>query len=166
MTPEAALAETVRTVAAHAEHYADDATRAPWLVISAVLAAQQAAAIALRAAGDSIPAQAGATELLLRAAAKDRLPPPFTLPFGAKARHQFERLVEVRNQFMHPRGLLWHVSDETLWPGLQVVTRTVRHLMLIQPVLDDLLSPVQQKSVCSALNTVNLIADFYAEPDL
>ena len=56
MTPEAALVETVRFTAVHAARYPDDATSGPWLVTGAVLMTQQAAALALRSAGDAIPA--------------------------------------------------------------------------------------------------------------
>ncbi|MEO0607067.1 MAG: hypothetical protein AAFY82_02470 [Pseudomonadota bacterium] len=164
MTPETALSETVDVLAAQAERFSDTPSSAPWLVIASVLAAQQAATLALRAAGDSIPAQAGATELLLRAASKDRLPVPFTLPFGAQARQSFEGLVEARNQFMHPRGQIWQISDAPLWRGVRVAARTVRHLILTQPVLEDLVAPNQQNLIRSDLQTLDLIADFYDDP--
>lgn len=160
MTPEAALCETVVRAARSAQAYPDDAATAPWLVTASVLAAQQAAAIALRAAGDAIPAQSGATELLLRAATKDRLPAPFTLPFGAAARQGFDRLVEARNSFMHPRGLTWFVSQETLARGLPVVSSVVRHLILTQPVLADLVAPKQQIQIEDALQELDALAEF------
>ena len=163
MTPEAALLETVRFAAEHAEHYSDTPKRAPWLVSTIVLAAQQAAAIALRANGDTIPAQAGATELLLRAASKDRLAPPFTLPFGASARQSFDRLVEARNAFMHPRGALWHVSEDSLARGLPVATSIVRHLILTQPVLSDLVSPAEQDSLRRNLDAIDALAEFLSD---
>ena len=163
MTPEAALLETVRFAAEHAEHYSDRQERAPWLVSAVVLAAQQAATIALRANGDSIPAQAGATELLLRAASKDRLAPPFTLPFGSGARQNFDRLVEARNAFMHPRGALWHVSDDTLVRGLPVATGIVRHLILTQPVLTDLVSPAEQETLRADLDAIDALAEFLSD---
>ena len=149
MTPENALAETVRFTAVHAGRYPDDEMSAPWLVTGAVLMAQQAAAIALRAAGDMIPAQVGATEILLRAASKDRLPAPFTLPFGAAARQSFDRLTEARNMFAHPRAITWFVSDDTLSRGIPIAVNAVRHLILTQPVLIDLV-PADQQSVLSA----------------
>ena len=164
MTPETALNETVGVMAAHAELYSDEPEGAPWLVISAVLAVQQAAAIALRAAGDSIPAQAGATELVLRVASKDRLPAPFTLPFGVTARQSFDALVEARNQFMHPRGQDWHLAEATLWSGLCAVTDMVRHLVLPQPVLEDLITPDQQDQMELRLAAVELVAEFYEAP--
>ncbi|MEM9054924.1 MAG: hypothetical protein AAGB16_06325 [Pseudomonadota bacterium] len=163
MTPESTLTETVRFTAAHAGLQAEDAASAPWLVTGAVLMAQQAAAIALRAAGDSIPAQAGATELLLRAASRDRLPAPFTLPFGAAVRQSFDRLVEARNTFMHPRGMVWHVSQDTLARGLPVTTRIVRHLILTQPVLNDLVSPDQQEQIREGLSVIDAWAEFSGE---
>lgn len=163
MTPETALAETVAAAATHARQYPDDAASAPWLVTATVLGAQQAAAIALRAAGDSIPAQAGATELLLRAASKDRLSPPFTLPFGAATRQSFDRLVEARNTFMHPRGLTWFVSQDTLSRGLPAASLTIRHLILTQPVLDDLVSPDQQKAMHDGLEEIEALAEFLAD---
>ena len=144
MTPEHALCETVRFTAARFEACSTETAFDPWVVTGAVLVAQQAAVLALRAAGDAIPAQAGGTELLLRAASKDRLPAPFTLPFGAAARQSFDRLVEARNAFMHPRGVLWHISADTLHRAMPVATRTVRHLILTQPILPDLVSPDQQ----------------------
>ncbi len=160
MTPEAALCETIARAARAAQAYPDDAANAPWLVTISVLAAQQAAAIALRAAGDSIPAQAGATELLLRAATKDRLSPPFTLPFGAAARQSFDRLVEARNSFMHPRGLTWFVSQDTLARGLPVIGAVVRHLILTQPVLTDLVSPREQEKIEDGLQDLDALAEF------
>lgn len=163
MTPEAALVETVRFTAVHAGLYPDDETSAPWLVTGSVLMAQQAAAIALRAAGDSIPAQVGATELLLRAASKDRLPAPYTLPFGAAARQSFDRLVDVRNNFAHPRGITWFVSADTLTRGLPVALKSVRHLILTQPVLSDLISPDQQSLVKADLNAIDGFAEFLSD---
>lgn len=160
MTPEGALVETVRFTAVHAARYPDDATSGPWLVTGAVLMTQQAAALALRSAGDAIPAQVGATELLLRAASKDRLPPPFTLPFGAAARQSFDRLVEARNAFAHPRGMAWFVSSDTLRRGLPVATATVRHLILVQPVLDNLITPEDQRAVQDHLDAIEALADF------
>lgn len=163
MSPETALTETVRFAADQAARYPDDETAAPWLVSAAVLAAQQAAAIALLAAGDAIPAQSGATELLLRAASKDRLAPPYTLPFGVAARQGFDRLVEARNGFMHPRGVTWFVSADTLARGLPVVAQTVRHLILVQPVLPDLVSPAQQDALRDDLHGLDALAEFFAD---
>lgn len=164
MTPEAALCETVRFTAARSGLVAETSAFDPWLVTGSVLMAQQACALALRAAGDPIPEQAGATELLLRAATKDRLPAPFTLPFGASARQSFDRLVEARNSFMHPRGTLWHVSQNTLARGIPVATDTVRHLILTQPVLNDLVSPNQQVQLRSDLQALDVFADFLDDP--
>ena len=163
MTPEAQLVETVKLTAAKFERSAAAAEFDPWVVTGGVLMAQQAAVIALRAAGDSIPAQAGGTELLLRAAAKDRLPPPFTLPFGAAARQSFDRLVEARNAFMHPRGLTWHVSAETLSRGMPVAAKVVRHLILTQPILNDLVSPGEQVELAAGLDGIESSAAFLDE---
>ena len=163
MMPEAALVETVRFTAVHAGRYPDDETSAPWLVTGSVLMAQQAAAIALRAAGDSIPAQVGATEILLRAASKDRLPAPFTLPFGTAARQGFDRLVEARNTFAHPRGIVWFVGADTLARGIPVALRSVRHLILTQPVLNDLVSPDQQDMLRTHLKVIESVLTFIDE---
>ena len=164
MTPESALIETVRFTVVHAGRFHDDETSAPWLATGGVLMAQQAAAIALRAAGDSIPEQVGATEILLRAASKDRLPAPFTLPFGAAARQGFDRLVQARNSFMHPRGITWFVSSDTLVRGLPVAVRTVRHLILTQPVLQDLVPLADQADLKSGLGAIDDFAAFLDEP--
>lgn len=164
MTPETALCETVRFTARRFEAYSRESGFDPWVATGGVLMAQQAAVLALRAAGDAIPAQAGGTELLLRAASKDRLPTPFTLPFGAAARQSFDRLVEARNAFMHPRGALWHVSADTLSRALPVATRTVRHLILIQPILEDLVTPDQQAALQADLNAIEAMAEFLGEP--
>lgn len=163
MTPESILAETALFSAVHARRYAEDDASAPWLVISSVLMVQQAATLALRAAGDSIPAQVGATELALRAASRDRLPSPFTLPFGAAARQGFDRLVEARNTFMHPRGLSWFVSKDTLSRGLPVATSSVRHLLHTQPVLEDLVSPEQWESIAGGLEELESLAEFLSD---
>lgn len=163
MTPESQLVETVATTMSRfgscvTEHQFD-----PWVVVGGVLMAQQAAVIALRAAGDSIPAQAGGTELLLRAASKDRLPAPFTLPFSAATRQSFDRLVETRNMFMHPRGQTWFVSAETLARGMPVAAGAVRHLILTQPVLNDLVSPAEQEDLRSNLQAIDAFAAFLAD---
>ncbi|MHA7898840.1 MAG: hypothetical protein ACX94B_03175 [Henriciella sp.] len=160
MTPETALSETVAFTLARFDQSVEDERSKPWVAVGGVLMAQQAAVLALRAAGDAIPAQAGGTELLLRAASKDRLPAPFTLPFGAVARQSFDRLVDARNAFMHPRGLLWHVSAETLARGLPVATRVVRHLILTQPVLPDLVSPDEQARLNDDLRAIDATAEF------
>lgn len=164
MTPETVLCDTVRFTAARSALVAETSSFDPWLVTGSVLMAQQACTLALRAAGDPIPEQAGATELLLRAATKDRLPAPFTLPFGASARQSFDRLVEARNSFMHPRGTLWHVSQQTLSGGLPVATGTVRHLILTQPVLNDLVPADQQGALRDNLETIDSLAEFLDEP--
>lgn len=159
MEASKAFLETAQFTAQHARLYADAPDKsAAWLVTGAVLMAQQAASISLYAAGDTIPGQAGATELLLRAANKDRLPPPYTLPFGIAARQGFDRLVEARNGFMHPRGQAWFVSEHTLAYGLPVATATVRHLMLTQPIEGAACdAPDRLKA---ALEDLNALADF------
>lgn len=159
MTPEAALCDTVRFTARRFETYLSTQVEDPWIVTGGVLMAQQAAAIALRAAGDSIPAQAGATELLLRAASKDRLPAPFTLPFGMAARQSFDRLVEARNAFMHPRGTLLHISQETLARGLPVAARSVRHLILTQPVKFINILAEREDDIRFNLNVIQTVAE-------
>lgn len=164
MTPEEQLIETVRFTSARFGECVTEQAFDPWLVAGGVLMAQQAAVIALRAAGDRIPAQAGGTELLLRAASKDRLPAPFTLPFGAAARQSFDRLVDARNAFMHPRGLTWFVSADTLARGMPVACRVVRHLILTQPVLDDLVSPALQADLQDHLRAIEAFADFLVDP--
>lgn len=154
-----ALSETAGFTALQARLYADAPDKSgPWLVTGAVLMAQQAAALALKAADDVIPEQAGATELLLRAANRDRLPAPYTLAFGMAARQGFDRLVEARNSFMHPRGLAWFVSDETLVRGLPITTATVRHLLLTQPVKLELCDDPAVLS--TALSEIDALADF------
>ncbi len=159
MTPESSLCETVQFTAQRFEACSTETAFDPWVVVGGVLMAQQAAVLSLRAAGDTIPAQAGGTELLLRAASKDRLPAPFTLPFGAAARQGFDRLVEARNAFMHPRGLLWQVSADTLQRGLIVATRAVRHLILTQPILDDLVGPNERPRLRADLKAIDVVAE-------
>jgi hypothetical protein len=160
MSPETALTATVQTSANYARQYPDDEAAAPWLVTSAVLATQQAVAIALRAAGDRVPAQAGATELVLRAATQDRLPAPFTLPMNTAARRVFEDLVDARNAFMHPRGLSWTLATDVLSKGLLVASQTIRHLILTQPVLQDLVAPDQQAVIGNGLQELETLAEF------
>ncbi len=163
MTPEAQLCETVNTTRSRFGLCVTESSFDPWVVIGGVLMAQQAAVLALRAAGDTIPAQAGGTELLLRAASKNRLPAPFTLPFSAKARQDFDRLVEARNGFMHPRGQTWCVSADTLARGMPVATGVVRHLILTQPILNDLVSPAQQADLRDSLPAIETFANFLDE---
>ncbi|MEM1088376.1 MAG: hypothetical protein AAGH90_11660, partial [Pseudomonadota bacterium] len=154
-----ALLETAQFNAHQARLYADAPDKTgPWLVTGAVLIAQQAAALALKAADDTIPAQSGATELLLRAANKDRLPAPYTLPFGMASRQSFDRLVDARNSFMHPRGVAWFVSSDTLARGLPVATGTVRHLMITQPVMRDLCT--EPAALTEALADIDGLAEF------
>ncbi|MEM1152082.1 MAG: hypothetical protein AAGI03_16320 [Pseudomonadota bacterium] len=133
MSPQEQLLQTADFAAAQARLVPDLREARPWLVISSVLLAQQAAALALNLAGDAIPRQVGATELLLRAASRDRLPPPHTLAFSGRARLDFDRLNETRNALMHPRGLPLPVGDETLARGLPVVAAIARQLLLVQP---------------------------------
>lgn len=160
MTPEAQLLDTVGVTVSRFDLCVSEDVYDPWVPTGAVLMAQQAAVIALRAAGDTIPAQAGGTELLLRAASKDRLPAPFTLPFNAAARHAFDRLVDARNAFMHPRGATWFVSAQTLARGIPVASGVVRHLILTQPVLNNLISPAEQDRLREDLNAIDAFAAF------
>ena len=164
MTPEIALQDTVNFTMSRFGLCVTEETYDPWVVTGGVLMAQQAAVLALRATGDTIPAQAGGTELLLRAASKDRLPAPFTLPFGAVARQSFDRLVEARNAFMHPRGTFWHVSADTLSRGMPVATGAVRHLILTQPVLADLVPPAAQEDLRGSLKAIDTFSEFLENP--
>ncbi len=160
MTPEAQLLDTVGFAMSRFGLCVTEDVYDPWVATGGVLMAQQAAVIALRAAGDTIPAQAGGTELLLRAASKDRLPAPFTLPFTASARHAFDRLVDARNAFMHPRGVTWFISAQTLASGMPVAANVVRHLILTQPVLNNLVSPSEQDRLRQDLQAIDAFSDF------
>jgi len=151
---------TAKFCAVHAALALEAPGSAAWLVSGACALAQQAAVLALTAAGDTIPAQAGASELLLRAAAKDHLPPPFTLPLTASARRDFDRLVESRNSFMHPRGVSWHVSPQTLSRGLPVVVASVRHLLLTQPTKPDLITRKESIELENGLDELMALAEF------
>jgi len=79
---------------------------------------------------------------------------------GSAARHGFARLVEARNAFMHPRGVSWYASPETLVRGLPVAVRGVRHLILTQPVVPDLVSPVDQASIADDLESLDALIEF------
>lgn len=163
ISAEAALSETVRFAAIQADMALDRADALPWLVTSAVLASQQAAALALRAVGDDIPEQVGATEILLRAANTARLPAPFTLPLTASDRRDFELLVEARNAAAHPRGRAWHITARTLGRGLPVASRSVRHLVLVQPPIPDLVGAEQAASIEDGLQAIEALAMFLGE---
>ena len=163
LPPETALVDTVRFTAARAETCLDDPACLPWLVTGAVLMAQQAAAIALRAVGDTIPEKSGATEILLRAAHADRLPSPYTLPLPSHARRCFDALVDARNAHMHPRAGAWHVSPPTLARGLPVATAAVRHLILMQPVVPDLVTPSAVGALSEDLSAIEALAEFLDE---
>ena len=164
MTPEAQLLDTVGFTMSRFGLCVTEDAYDPWVVTGGVLMAQQAAVIALRAAGDTIPAQVGGKELLLRAASKDRLPAPFTLPFGSAAQHSFDRLVDARNAFLHPRGVTWFVGAGTLQQGMPVATKVVRHLILTQPILNDLVSPAEQERLRADLQAIDTFAEFLADP--
>lgn len=137
-------------------------TLAPVVVTSACLMAQQAAAIALRAAGDIIPAQAGATELMLRAANRERLPAPHTLPFQSEARQSFDRMVAARNSYMHPRGETWEVDKKVMGEGLMTAVRIVRHLIIIQPIVPGLIPQRDVKEFENNLQNLDDFGGFYA----
>ena len=138
-------------------------TLTPIVVTSACLMAQQAAAIALRAAGDIIPAQAGATELILRAANRERLPAPHTLPFQSEARQSFDRMVTARNSYMHPRGEAWEIEKRVMGEGLITAVRIVRHLIIVQPIVPNLIPQRDVKTFADNLQTLDDFGDFYAQ---
>lgn len=163
LTPEEALLETARFVSVHAGQCLDAPSSLGWLATGAVLMAQQAAVLALNAAGDTIPSQVGASELLLRAASKDRVAPPCTLPFTSSARRDFDLLVEARNNFMHPRAMAFHVTGRTLARGLPVAANVVRHLVLTQPVLPDLIAPGAQSDLRDCLAGLDALAEFLSD---
>lgn len=160
VSAEHALVETIRFAAHQADIALDRAAALPWLVTACVLASQQAAALALRAVGDDIPEQVGAAELLLRAANASRLPAPFTLPLTASERRDFDLLVESRNAAVHPRGRTWHVTARTLARGLPVAVRCVRHLVLIQPPVPNLVGADQAAEIKNGLEAINALAVF------
>ncbi|MDJ0919782.1 MAG: hypothetical protein QNI84_01535 [Henriciella sp.] len=163
LDPTEQIATTLKFCVVHSGLALESPGSAAWLVTGACALAQQAAVLALKAAGDTIPAQTGASELLLRAASKDRLPPPYTLPLTAAARRDFDRLVECRNSFMHPRGLAWHVTPDTLARGLSVVVASVRHLLLIQPVRAELVASPQRVDIEAGLADLTALAEFLAD---
>lgn len=160
ISAEAALAGTVRFAGQQADEVLDRSESLPWLVTACVLASQQAAALALRSVGDDIPEQVGATEILLRAANVSRLPAPFTLPLTSSDRRDFDLLVEARNMAVHPRGRTWHVTARTLARGLPVATRSVRHLVLVQPPVPNLVGQNQAAEIENGLQAIDALAVF------
>ena len=167
MTPCAALTETARFCADQAMMCGEGhAPARPFLVTGLVLMAQQAASLALKEAGDLIPAQTGATELLLRCASPKHLPQPCTLPFEADRRRRFDQLVERRNAFMHPRGMDWIIADPCLSDGLDTVGFITDHLHLTQPVNAACLSAPQRAALEDALDICMHLASFLKPADL
>lgn len=160
ISAENALVETVRFAAHQAGIALDRAEALPWLVTACVLASQQAAALALRAVGDEIPERVGAAELLLRASNVSRLPAPFTLPLTASERRDFDLLVESRNAAEHPRGRTWHITARTLSRGLPIAVRCVRHLVLIQPPVPNLVGKDQAAEIKNGLEAIDALAVF------
>ena len=65
---------------------------------------------------------------------------------------------------MHPRGTLWHVSAETLSRGMPVATGVVRHLILTQPVLGDLVPPAVQEDLRGSLKAIDTFSEFLENP--
>lgn len=163
LTPEDSLLETARFAATHASLFSQVDSSPAWLVTGATLIAQQAAALALNSSGDSVPAKVGAAELLLRAANRDRLAAPYTLPFPNSARRDFDLLVEARNAFMHPRAQSWHVTPRTLSRGLPIATGAVRHLILTQPIVPDMISPDGADTLRDCLEQIEALALFLAD---
>jgi hypothetical protein len=160
LSPEVQLVATLRRASGWADTCLESREDVPVLVCDMVLAAQQAAALALCAVGDRIPEQAGATELLLRAASPARLPAPYTLPLPRSMRRDFEALVAARNAIMHPRGACWQILPMPLSAGLKASLAIIRHLILIQPVLADLVSPQQGEAITRDLVAVDALAEF------
>ena len=161
MTPYEALIATAKFTSIQAQQTGEAVTEVrPFLVTGLVLLAQQAASLALHHAGDRIPAQSGATELILRAATPKHLPQPYTLPFDREARQAFDRLVERRNAFMHPRGLSWTISDLDLATGLETVRAIVQHLLEVQVVDESLSEWGQRAELRDALENFDSLAAF------
>lgn len=161
MNPQDALSQTATFTAQQAQHYGDgDITKAPFLVLGAVLVAQQAVCCSLVAVEDTIPSQAGATELILRAANPKHLPAPYTLPFDHDARQAFDHLVLKRNAFMHPRGHNWTITDTDLAVGLSVVCRILDHLLMTQPVHSGMLAETPLAIIERAVADMRALAEF------
>ena len=161
MSPQDALTGTAAFTAQHAGHYGDgDSAKAPFLVLGAVLIAQQAVSLSLLAAKDTIPSQTGATGLILRAANPKHLPTPYTLPFDRDARQAFGHLVLKRNAFMHPRGHAWIIADVDLAAGLRVVCRILDHLLITQPLHSGLLTEIQLPAIEGALADILALVEF------
>lgn len=163
MSPQDALLGTATFTAKQARLSGEgQATARPFLVLGSVLLTQQAASLSLLAAGDIIPAQAGATELVLRAAHPRHLPPPYTLPFAPAARQRFDQLIIRRNAFMHPRGLPWQIGDTQLAGGLSAVCKILTHLLITQPISSDLLPAADLREVELCLGDIAALAQFLA----
>lgn len=157
------LIDTARFTAAHARLYPDALESGPWLAIGGCLMAQQAAALALIAAGDVIPAKAGGAELLMRAATPARLPAPYTLPWSHQTRRMFDALIAARNAYLHPREEAWSVDTATLGSGLASVCDMAAHLILVQPIRGDLVSPHVARSLRESLEDIRALAEFLSE---
>ncbi|CAI8419702.1 MAG: hypothetical protein CME93_04140 [Hyphomonadaceae bacterium] len=160
ITPERALVKTLLSSGYYARHCLDQHDYLPWLNVTAVLAAQQAATLALSAVGDLIPEQSGATEILLRATSPARLPPPYTLSLSTANRRAFDGLVTARNAFMHPRARPWHITALTLSRGLPVICNAVRHLVIIQPAVPDMITPSDVTIIETQIADIEALAVF------
>ena len=65
---------------------------------------------------------------------------------------------------MHPRGVTWFVSADTLARGMPVAAGVVRHLILTQPVLEDLIPAAEQDEMHANLKAVDAFSEFLNKP--
>ncbi len=150
-SPRRELLEAARFTATHAGMVMDEPGSLRWLIIGAVLMAQNACVAALEGAGAGAAAARRAglweakragdapgqlvslLELLARAADPGIVPQPHTLPLTIADRGAFERLMALRNQFLHlpPGGLVFEPSETP--PLIDAACRAVMHLAVVQP---------------------------------
>lgn len=154
-SPRRELLDAARFTAAHAGLVADDPASARWLTVGAVLIAQNACVAALegagaveaarrttalwkpRRAGDveagAPKATVGLLELLARVSDPVVLPQPFVLPYSAEDRVKAERLMALRNLFLHTPPGETELDLSDLPDLVSLACRIAMHLAVTQP---------------------------------
>jgi hypothetical protein len=187
------LLACVEFAAVQAQRTPDDPGAWRWLVISLVLAVQNACLCALdsrdadgansmrridarrirrwREAGERSPPPhvlvepriVSVLELVRRVSDRRFLPPPYQLALTDAMDDRFTSLVELRNTFLHFSDDGWSIDLRDIPPLAVSACEIIRHLAVIQPNYLSRAEPDHRSRIEEALADIDTAMDHFAE---
>ena len=134
LIPHIDIEATLRFTVAQSGLVGDADQASEWVVVGSVLMVQQAATMDLHGVGADLPVMASPGELVARVTDPDILEQPFTVMLKPHEFRAFDKIVDARNRFMHPKPDRPALAISAVVEGLVVCAKLVRHLVVTQPV--------------------------------